>query len=1049
MLMKKKLLLFFLMLACANFVFAQNRIVTGKVTDQKDGSPLPGVSVTVKEVPNLGAQTNSNGIYSISVPAEAKTLIFRYVGYKEAGVAIKGNIVNVAIAEDSKQLSEVVVVGYGTQKRGSVTGSIASLSAKDIDNVPVTTFEQAMQGKAAGVNIQAGSGKIGEAVSVNIRGIASVFGNSQPLYVVDGLIINQDNIADGSMGATDPLTDLNPNDIENIDILKDVSATAIYGSRGSAGVIIITTKKGKANTSKIDIQAQYGYDQPSRHRQFLNTAQWLKMEERAAVGDANYLFRTQGLPPDDPDYETAAEFLADDEDYLHGKFTTLAAGSTNWTKYNTNWEDQAFQSAPHQQYDLSFSGGTDKTTYYISGGALNQIGMLKGTALQRYNGRINVNSKISSNFEVGANLSFDRNYQKRVQNDDGFNTPLQIVALSPITPVIDPRTGLISGTPPGASSNFPLYYNPLISVDNEYFHTTTYRTLGNIYASWEVVKHLTFRSELGFDQTNQNEDFYANSLTVRNTVFQNGIGENSESIQAHLTINNYLTYKNTFGQDHSLEVLVGTSYEPNHFTFNSVSGQNFPSDAYKQIASAAVISAGTSQQEANTLVSYYSRANYAYKNKYLFTFNLRSDGFSNFGTNNKFGYFPGASVGWVLSEENFLKGNQTISELKLRAGYGSTGEIPPGTTNYNALSLFSGTGGYTGQPGQIYTQIGNPNYRWEKTLGLDIGVDWGLFNNRLSGTVDVYDKNVSGMYLPVNIPETTGVAIQIQNKGKMYNRGLEVGITSQNFVGQFKWSTNFNAAYNKNKITDLDGQQINQGSDLNYALEGQEVGVFYGKEYAGVDPANGDALYYLNTKNADGTINRGKTNDYNQAQNTVLGNPQPKWTGGITNNFSYKGFDLSFTLTGVFGNKVYNQAGTYMSGNASNGLDNQTIDQLAYWNKPGDVTNVPEPRLFDANGTSPSSRYLYGASYVRLKSASLGYNFPKELISKYKINNLRVFINAFNLFLITKYKGWDPEVNTDYLATDANGVQNNINIGNDFYTAPQPRTITFGLNVGL
>ena len=294
----------------------------------------------------------------------------------------------------------------------------------------------------------------------------------------------------------------------------------------------------------------------------------------------------------------------------------------------------------------------------------------------------------------------------------------------------------------------------------------------------------------------------------------------------------------------------------------------------------------------------------------------------------------------------------------------------------------------------------------------------------------------------VNVPETLGLSTQTQNLGKLYNQGFEVTLSSDNLVGRFKWNTSFNASYNKNKVTFVNGQIIDDGADLNRVIEGQPIGVFYGREYAGVDPANGDALYYLNTKNTDGSLNRGKTNDYNSAQNVVLGNPTPNWTGGITNTFAYKGFDLSFTVYGSFGNKIYNAAGQYMSTAAGNGLDNQTIDQMNYWNKPGDITDVPEPREFYANGTDPSSRYLSSGSYVRLKSASLGYTFPKEMIGKIKLDRLRIFINAYNLFLITKYKGWDPEVNTDFQAS-------NINLANDFYSAPQPRTITFGLNVGL
>lgn len=1030
--MKKNLLLLFLLLLSVSFAVAQSKVIKGKVTDQKDGSPLPGVSVTVKGVPGLGTQTDINGFYTLSVPGTAKTLVFRFVGYTEVSSSITGAQINVQMEYDSKQLSEVVVVGYGTQKRGNISGAITSVSGKDIEYTPVTTFEQALQGKTAGVNIQANNGKPGQGISINVRGVASISGNTQPLIVMDGIIINQSNLS-GNGAATNPLADINFDDIESFEVLKDASASAIYGSRASAGVILITTKKGKAGTAKINFNAQYGFSDPSRHREFLNTTQWLAIEERAGLGAATQDY-ANGF------YNTLAEAQASYKSYIKDEFTALAAGSTDWTKNNTNWEKQAFQSAPQQQYDLNFSGGSDKTTYYFGGQALDQIGILKGNGFRRYSGRVNVNTKISSNFEAGANLDFTHTYNERIANDNAFSTPLQIVALSPITPLIDPRSGLISGTPPGASSSYPLYYNPLISVNNEYFHTNVYRTIGNIYANWEIVKHLTYHSDLGVDQLNQNEDSYANSLTVRNTGTNHGSGNNAENIQVHFTVNNYLTYKNTFATNNTLDATVGMSYENNHFTSNSVTGQQFPSDAYKTIASAAVISAGTSLQSADVLVSYFARANYAYKNKYLLSASVRADGFSNFGVNNRYGYFPGGSVGWVLSQEDFLKDSQSLSNLKLRVSYGKTGDNSVPT--YSELGLFSGTAGYNGAAGQRYSQIANPNLKWASTNQFDIGLDYGFLNNRLSGSFDYYRKNTNNLFLNVDIPETSGIATQLQNTGKLYNEGFEAQFNSENFVGKFRWSTSFNAAYNKNVVTYTNGLKIPGGSDLNYAIEGQQVGVFYGRQYAGVDPANGDALYYLNTKNADGTLNKGTTNDFNKAQFVVLGNPQPNWTGGITNNFSYKGVDLSFTFYGSFGNKIYNGGGQYMSAEASNGFDNQTVDQLAYWNKPGDITNIPEPRLFYANGTGASSRYLSDGSYVRLKTASLGYNFPKSMLAKVKIDRLRVFVTGYNLFLITKYKGWDPEVNTDFLAS-------NINRGNDFYSAPQPRTITFGLNIGL
>ncbi len=317
----------------------------------------------------------------------------------------------------------------------------------------------------------------------------------------------------------------------------------------------------------------------------------------------------------------------------------------------------------------------------------------------------------------------------------------------------------------------------------------------------------------------------------------------------------------------------------------------------------------------------------------------------------------------------------------------------------------------------------------------------GFLNNRLSATFDYYNKATRNLLLNVNIPATTGFTTQTQNLGRLFNKGIEVVLSSDNLVGKFRWTTNINFAYNQNKVTFLNGQIIS-GGNLNYVIEGQPIGVFWGPEYAGVDPANGDALYYTNTKNSNGTLNKTKTNDYNAAQNVVLGSPTPKFTGGITNTFAYAGFDLTLSFQGVYGNKIYNSAGQYMSANASNGYDNQTIDQLSYWKKPGDITNVPEPRLFAGNGTNPSSRYLSDGSFIRLKTASLGYTLPKAWLTKMKVDKVRVFVNGFNLFKITPYKGWDPEVNADFSAS-------NISLGNDFYSAPQPRTITFGVNVGL
>jgi len=1034
--MKKNLLTILLLFSCISFVFAQNRVITGKVTDQKDGSPLPGVSVTVKGAAGVGTQTDINGGYSLSVPATAKTLVFNFIGFKVVELPIAGKVINTQLEQDSKQLTEVVVVGYGTQKRQAITGSIASVSSKEFQSTPVTTLEQAIQGKAAGVNISANNGKLGQSMNISIRGTSSISAGTQPLVVVDGVVITSSDISTTSAG-TNPMADLNFNDIESVDILKDASASAIYGARAANGVLLITTKKGKTGDAKISFQAQFGLSTPSRHRKFLNTQQWLQIEKRAGVGAATQDVLA-GLYGDPDDPQSTTDALADYASYVESRFQRYGAGA-DYAKNDVDWEKQAFQRAPQQIYDLSLSGGNDKTTYFISGQHVNQTGILKGNNFMKTSGRINLNTKVYKNLDVGMNLNFIRSLNKRIDNDNSFGTPLQIVALSPITPIIDPRSGLLSGSLPGAASNYPVYYNPLLNVDNAYYHTNIYRTLGNIYANWQIVKNLSFRSEFGVDQTNQNEDSYSGRLTFRNSSQPNGFGENTNTAIVHYTVNNYFTYKNTFGQNSALDATIGTSYEYNHYNGSDIQGQQFPSDAYKQIVSAAVKSGGYSSQSEYSFVSYFARANYAYASKYLLSVSARTDASSRFSESKKYSVFPAASVGWVISQEDFLKNSNTLSNLKLKASYGLTGNAEIG--NYASLGLFAGDAGYNGVPGQRLIQLANPNLSWEQVAQFDAGVEVGFFNNRLNATFEYYRKNTSKLLLDVNVPQTTGFATQTQNLGKLYNQGYEVTISSDNFVGKFRWSTSFNIAYNKNKVTDVRGLIIGT-NDLNRVIEGQPIGVFYGPEYAGVDPANGDALYYTNTKNADGTYDRTKTNDYNAVSSVVLGNPTPKITGGITNNLSYKGFDLAVTFQGSFGNKIYNGGGQYMSASASNGFDNQTLDQMNYWDKPGDVTDVPEPRLFYANGTNASSRYLSGGSYVRCKTVSLSYAIPKGILSKVRLDKARLFVNAYNLFLITKYKGWDPEVNADYQAS-------NINRGVDFYSAPQPRTITFGVNIGL
>ena len=556
---------------------------------------------------------------------------------------------------------------------------------------------------------------------------------------------------------------------------------------------------------------------------------------------------------------------------------------------------------------------------------------------------------------------------------------------------------------------------------------------------------LTFRSEFGIDLLIQNEENYFGKETARNSSAPNGLGFNRWVQVANYNTNNYFRYTPAIGEEHSVEAVAGISYQESTTDEASVEGQQFPSNAYRQIVSAADITDGESRETAFSFLSYFARVNYAFQNRYLLTLSGRVDGSSRFGENNRYGFFPAASVGWILTDEDFLSNSSVLSFLKLRASYGLTGNAEIG--DFGARGLFTGEGGYAGVPGQRPEQIANPDLRWEQTTQIDVGLDYGFVEDRLSGGIDFYVKDTRDLLLDVNVPTTSGFETQLRNVGRLENRGVEFVFNSQNLVGEFQWSTNLNIARNVNEITDLQGQVV-EGGFVNRAVEGQPIGVFFAPEYAGVDPDNGDALYYVNATDAEGNIiDRSTTNNNNEANRVVIGDPNPDVTAGVTNNFSYKGIELNVFFQGVFGNQIYNGGGKFQSANGDF-FDNQSRDQLARWQAPDDITDVPQARLFGANGTGESSRYLSDGSYVRLKTVTLGYNLPNSFIDRINLSKLRVYVSGQNLLTFTDYEGWDPEVNTDYLS-EGGTAGGNISQGNDFYSAPQARTITVGVNVGF
>ena len=1011
-----------LLMLTGQATFAQSKEVTGKVTDTKDGTPLVGVTVSAKGY-NASTTTGTDGTFRFTVPSSTTTIVFSSVGYGEVERPIS-DLMNVNLSTSTSALTEVIVVGYGTKIKRDLTGNIARVKGEEVKDVPVPSFTQALQGRAAGVFVESQNGKVGEGVKVRIRGSGSISAGNQPLYVVDGIPINTGSLSGNA------LADINFNDIETFDILKDASAAAIYGSRAANGVVLITTKRGRSGRTKVNAGLQYGINKPTNYRGFLNAQEYVDFFTEAARNGAIYHFNREG---NFFGYLDEQEAIDDWVGFVESRFRRYD-GHSDYTlkKTNTNWEKEAFQKSNTLAADLTLSGGNDKTRFYVSGGYTDQEGILVGNNFQRVSGRINLDHDVSTKFKIGTNLNLSRTKGRRVPADNEFTTPMQIVALAPITPVRD-TTGKLYDRPTTT------YYNPLVDFENGEYYSTTFRNLATLFGQYNFTKNLFFRSEYSIDLLTQNDDEFYGSRTLYGGP-TNGYGRNSWVRTVNQNTNNYFNYSNIFADKHDIEATVGMGLQKAKTEVSSVFGEDFPVDALRNLASAGKITGGSSSETNYAFVSYFARVNYKLNNRYLLSLSGRIDGSSRFGKNTRYGFFPAASAGWIISDEDFLNDSRLFSFLKLRASYGLTGNAEIG--DFPQLGLW-GASKYNLASGLSTTQLANPDLTWENSKQFDIGVDFGLFNNRLTGELDYYVRNTFKLLYNLPVPLTTGFSTIVTNIGSMQNKGFEIVLNSVNVESRnFRWTTSFNFSRNINKITKLDGDTDtlpgNDGRYLNSLILNQPIGVFYGPKYAGVDPTNGDGLYYA----PDGKTT---TADYNSAGNFIVGDPNPDFFYGLSNNLSFMGFELNFLLQGVYGNQIMNGAGGFMSANGD-WFDNQTRDQLNRWQNPGDVTMVPQARL-NLSGSIPnaiaaSSRYIEDGSYLRLKTVSFGYNIPETALRRFKMNSLRIYVLGQNLATITNYSGWDPEVNTDYRA-------GNRNQGGDFYAAPQIKTISFGINIGL
>ncbi|WP_165200521.1 SusC/RagA family TonB-linked outer membrane protein [Muriicola soli] len=834
--------------------------------------------------------------------------------------------------------------------------------------------------------------------------MATISGNQEPLYVIDGIPIDKvDRSINGS--PINSLIGLNPEDIESIEILKDASAAAIYGSRGSNGVVLITTKSGRKGDTRFSFRSSYGWSEASNTLEWLNTEEYVELFTEAALNSG---------------------FTEDDAAFF---FNLFAQEEGDWRDgaVDTDWQDLALISGSIQDVNFSASGGGGNTTFFLSTGYNKTNSIIRGNTLERYSLRANVENSGNEWLTLGINANVSKSQLSRIANDNAFANPLQAIAQIPFS-----RPYLDDGITPNTETT--LYYNFLMDQFNGDFESNVWRAFAKVYGQVDFSENLSFRSEFGYDYNQQLEERFFGSLTE--SASTNGFADAFNLVNEKYVINNYFSHQLNKAS-WQLETVLGMSFEENTLKSLFVEGQDFPSDLLQKLDSAGEITDGSTTETAYSFASYFLRANATLWNRYLLKASVRVDGSSRFGADTQYGVFPAASVGWLLSEEAFLQDHPTISNLKARISWGLTGNANIG--NFASRTQFN-TITYNQNPGFWLGTLGDQELSWEDTTQYNFGLDLGMFNNRINSSFDYYVKDTEGVLFLVPIPYNNGIRFINQNSGDIQNTGFEFTLDSKNLILEdFGWSTSLNIAINKNEVKKLpDGADIIREEKI--VREGEPVASFYMPEYAGVDPDNGDALYYLNTELPDGSFDRTTTSDYGEASRRILGNPFPDVIAGMTNTLRYKNFDFSFTIQGQWGAQVYNAGGIYQSANGDF-FDNQTRDQLNRWQQPGDVTDIPQARLFGGNGTQLSSRYLEDSDFVRLRNLTLGYTLSQDVSEKLGLDRVRIYFTGVNLFTITDFKGWDPESSWDQLQG------NSLASGLGFYSPPQPRTLTLGFNV--
>jgi TonB-linked SusC/RagA family outer membrane protein len=1083
--MRKNLLLKMvpLLLLLSSMAWAQERNVTGKVTSE--GSGLPGVNVVLKGT-TTGTVSDANGVYNLSVPGSGAVLVFSFVGYASQEVVLGDRTtVDVNLQPDISTLSEVVVVAYGTQEKKSITGAVASINSEAYKDQSVRGLDQALQGRIAGVQVSQNSGTPGSGIQVRVRGSSSLSASNEPLYVVDGIPINTGSSSQVGVGnqQVSALNDINPNDIESMEVLKDAASASLYGSRAANGVVLITTKRGKSNKTQINFNAYTGVQTAWKSIQPLTGGNYVKMLTDGLVGrygvGSGTTGNPQGVANADGTVTTGSVGGSGNRTWatpgdlaawfwgVNPALNVNGAGITNVTRSgaaqevrdvgfytdpttapSTNWMDKIFQSARVSNYDLSFAGGNDKTKFLVSGGYFKQDGIILGSGFERLSTRINLDNRVSEKFTFGMNTAFSRSINTRINNDNNIYGVLSTAVLT-------------AGDVPAYLSSGAYAFDPLNSTDNPIAQAKepsnkayNNRLLSSLFGEYSFNPNFSFRSSISIDFVYFSENRFI-PTTIRQGI-PTGQGQAATSQDINWINENILRYNKTIGTDHSIDALVGMSAQEsrNNSTFGSVTG--YPFNSVTQLA------AGSTKVDASTaatswaLVSYFAKASYSYKGKYIFNATIRRDGSSRFGKDVQYGNFPSVSAAWNMKDENFMSGISQINNLKLRASWGITGNQEFG--NFSYAGLYGIGNNYNLVGGAAPSQLQNTKLSWEETKQYDIGVEIGLFN-KVNLVIDYYNKSTTGLLLNRPILAVSGFNTLGQNIGEMENKGIEIGISATPISSKgFEWKSDFNIAFNQNKVVSLSADVLPFGSGFASWVEaGQPLGTFRGYRQAGVFKTQ-EEINAVNTAAPSGvyqsTLTRPgdfKFKDLNgdgvitSDDQQILGNAQPQFIGGWNNTLTFKGFDFAFFFQFVQGNKIWNHTRVFAEGmNSIFGQFNTTTNR---WTPSNINATVPRAVYGDPNNNRRNSDYwLEDGSFIRLKNVVLGYNLPGSIINRIGLSRFRIYASATNLITITNYSGFDPEVST--FNSSSNGqTAANAAVGTDFLTYPQARTITFGVNL--